>query len=284
MHEDHELLGKGNHPLFNLRDMELLRWIGANSFRTSHYPYDEEIYDLADRYGILIINEMPAVGLNFWDHRPVFIEERVNEASLDVYKKQLSELIHRDKNHPCIIMYSLANEANTHEEGAIPYFEGVFAHARSLTDLPLMIVEYVAAEVNRVAHLADVIGINRYHAWYSDFGDLSLIDAQIRHSITSYLDRFHKPVILTEFGADTIAGLHSLPGLAFSEEFQDEFIQKYLDAIEDLPGLIGTHLWNFADFQTKQGLTRMYGNKKGVFTRHRQPKLVAHTLRKRWNK
>lgn len=282
MHEDYEILGKGSHSMVHLRDFELLKWIGANSFRTSHYPYDEEIYDLADRYGILIIDEMPAVGLNFWDPRPVFTPERVNDKSLDVYKAQLRELVERDKNHPSVIMYSLANEANTHEEHALDFFEGAFAHARQLTDLPLMIVEYVSAEVNRVAHLADVIGINRYHGWYTDFGDLSVIDAQIKNSINSYVDKFQKPVVLTEFGADTIAGLHTLPAQAFSEEFQNEFIETYLNAIENLSGCVGTHLWNFADFQTKQGLTRVNGNKKGVFTRNRQPKWIAHTLRKRW--
>ncbi len=283
MHEDYETLGKGSNSLIHLRDFELLKWIGANSFRTSHYPYDEEIYDLADRYGILIIDEMPAVGLNFWDPRPVFVKERVNEMSLQVYKSQLSELIKRDKNHPSVIMYSLANEANTHEEGAVKFFEGAFAHARSLTDLPLMIVEYVSAEVNKVAHLADVIGINRYHGWYTDFGDLSVIPTQIKHSVNSYVEKYHKPVVLTEFGADTLAGLHTLPAQAFSEEYQNEFIESYLEAVENLKGLAGTHLWNFADFQTKQGLTRINGNKKGVFTRNRQPKWVAHTLRKRWN-
>ncbi len=283
MHEDYETLGKGSNSLVHLRDFELLKWIGANSFRTSHYPYDEEIYDLADRYGILIIDEMPAVGLNFWDPRPVFVKERVNEKSLLVYKNQLSELIKRDKNHPSVIMYSLANEANTHEEGAVKFFEEAFAHARNLTDLPLMIVEYVSADINRVAHLADVIGINRYHGWYTDFGDLSVINSQIKHSVNSYVEKYHKPVILTEFGADTLAGLHTLPAQAFSEEYQNEFIESYLDAVENLKGLAGTHLWNFADFQTKQGLTRVNGNKKGVFTRNRQPKWVAHTLRKRWN-
>ncbi len=41
-------------------------------------------------------------------------------------------------------------------------------------------------------------------------------------------------------------------------------------------------IWNFADFMTKQGFTRAVGNKKGIFTRQRQPKASAHTLRKRY--
>ena len=41
----------------------MLKWLGANSFRTSHYPYAEEIMDMADQEGIMIIDESPAVGL-----------------------------------------------------------------------------------------------------------------------------------------------------------------------------------------------------------------------------
>ena len=47
--------------------------------------------------------------------------------------------------------------------------------------------------------------------------------------------------------------------------------------------MIGEHVWAYCDFQTKQGLNRVDGNKKGVFTRNRQPKAAAHLLRKRWN-
>ena len=42
---------------------------------------------------------------------------------------------------------------------------------------------------------------------------------------------------------------------------------------------IGEHIWNFADFMTKQEPRRVAGNRKGVFTRDRQPKLAAHVLR-----
>ena len=47
-----------------MHDFELLDWIGANSFRTSHYPYSEDVLDYADRHGIVIIDETAAVGLN----------------------------------------------------------------------------------------------------------------------------------------------------------------------------------------------------------------------------
>ena len=46
-----------------MKDFNLIKWLGANSFRTSHYPYAEEIMDMADAEGIMVIDEAPAVGL-----------------------------------------------------------------------------------------------------------------------------------------------------------------------------------------------------------------------------
>lgn len=284
MHEDHITIGKGSISGLNIRDFELLKWINANSFRTSHYPYAEEMYDLADRAGILVINEIPAVGLNFWSEQPVFSPTRVNKLSQENYIKQFDELIARDKNHPCIISYSLANEANTHEKDAYDFFKPLFDHARTKTKLPLMIVEWVDAIHNTVAQLADIIGVNRYIGWYVDFADLSIIPEKLKASLQGYYDKYKKPVIVTEFGVDTIAGLHSLPSVAFSEEFQIEFIKAYQDVFNQLDFIIGEHVWNFADFMTKQGIMRVDGNKKGVFTRDRQPKMIAHYLKSYWEK
>lgn len=61
MHEDHLVRGKGQDDVSMVHDFELLRWIGANSFRTSHYPYSEEIMDYADAHGVVVIDETPAV-------------------------------------------------------------------------------------------------------------------------------------------------------------------------------------------------------------------------------
>ena len=282
MHEDHITIGKGNHSALNIRDFNLLKWINANSFRTSHYPYDEEMYYLADKLGILVINEIPAVGMNFWSSTAVFNEERINNESKKVHMNQLTELVKRDKNHPSVIMYSVANEANTHEDGAYDYFKDIFAHTRKLTTLPIMIVEWINPYDNKVAQLADVIGLNRYIGWYVNLAELEIAKSKLIQDLSAYHDKFKKPIIVTEFGTDTIAGLHALPAVAFSEEFQLEFIKMYKDVFDSLDFIVGEHVWNFADFMTKQGITRVNGNKKGVFTRDRQPKMVAHYLKDSW--
>ena len=63
-HEDAAIRGKGHDDALMIHDFALMDWMGANSFRTSHYPYAEEILDYADRNGIVVIDETAAVGLN----------------------------------------------------------------------------------------------------------------------------------------------------------------------------------------------------------------------------
>lgn len=103
-HEDFPLSGRAvNLPMW-IRDYELLKWVGANSYRASHYPYAEEAMQLADKLGVLVINEIPAVGLNFED------PEELTAQRLAQCRQQLRELIARDKNHPSTIMWNVANE------------------------------------------------------------------------------------------------------------------------------------------------------------------------------
>ena len=64
MHEDHVAIGKGHSNAQMVNDFQLLDWVGANSFRTSHYPYAEEVMEFADRHGIVVIDETAAVGLH----------------------------------------------------------------------------------------------------------------------------------------------------------------------------------------------------------------------------
>ena len=88
--------------------------------------------------------------------------------------------------------------------------------------------------------------------------------------------------MVTEFGADATSGLHALPPTVWSEEYQQALIAMSLRVFRRIPEVIGEHVWNFADFATAQAVHRPGGNHKGVFTRDRQPKAVAHLLRDLW--
>ena len=92
-HEDSDMHGKGLDEALNIRDFNLLKWIGANSFRTSHYPYSEELMMLADREGFVLIDEVPAVGMCFWGEKEVFGSKRVNEKTLAHHQDMLRDCL-----------------------------------------------------------------------------------------------------------------------------------------------------------------------------------------------
>lgn len=282
-HEDSDIHGRGLDNALNIKDFGLTKWMGANSFRTSHYPYSEELMQLADREGFVIIDEVPAVGMCFWTSKPVFDGSRVNEKTLQHHLDCLRDMYNRDKNHPCVVMWSVANEADTSEEGSAVYFKKVIDTMRALDDTrPVTMVQTIWPSADRVSQWLDVICLNRYMGWYSDHGHLEVIGLQVKNELNEWYTKFGKPIIMTEYGADTIAGLHKFPPVTFSEEFQCAFLEEYHKAFDQLDFMVGEHVWAFADFQTKQGLNRVDGNKKGVFTRNRQPKMAVYVLKNRW--
>jgi beta-glucuronidase len=294
-HEDFPVNGRGlNVPLI-VKDYSLLKWVGANSYRTSHYPYAEEQMMLADREGILVIDEIPAVGLMFGDG-----EENV-EARLALCKQQIEELIARDKNHPSVIMWSVANEPfpadfmrrfaggggddETKDPNAVGtgFFRDLFAHTRSLDPTRLATVVGVMGGPVEWLDMGDVICINRYWGWYTQGGQIDAGAEMLAQELDALYAQTGKPIVITEFGADTIAGMHSDPPEMWSEEYQVEFLRRYLDVAAKRPFVAGLHVWNFADFKTGQSSRRAGSlNLKGVFTRDRRPKMAAHLLRERW--
>ena len=284
-HDDSELLGKGHSDAVMIKDFALMKWCGANSFRTSHYPYAEETLYHADRTGMVVIGELPAVGINFSpEHEPFFRPGQVDEATRAHHIQTLNEMVARDFNHPSIVLWSLANEAATQEEASRPYFEPIVKRARELdSSRPLILVMSAFPAVDKVGDLFDVIGVNRYYGWYHDVGRLETIAPNLEAELNVWHQRYHKPIVMTEYGADAIAGFHQDPPEMFTEEYQCAVLNEYHKVLDRLPFIIGEHVWNFADFATKQGVKRVVGNRKGVFTRQRQPKMAAHLLRKRWS-
>ena len=88
--------------------------------------------------------------------------------------------------------------------------------------------------------------------------------------------------MFTEYVADTSAMEHKLPSVMWSQEYQEEVLELIHEVFDSLDFVVGEQVWNFADFQTTEGIMRVNGNKKGIFTRQRQPKAAAFLLKKRW--
>jgi beta-glucuronidase len=290
MHEDAAIRGKGHDDARMVRDFALLDWIGANSFRTSHYPYAEEVLDYADRHGLLVIDETPAVGLHLSlghmgdQGARTFTPEKIGTGAAAAHLAAIRELIARDRNHPCVIAWSIANEPDTAEVAARDYFAPLVAAARELdATRPVCFANVATAppEADVVTDLFDLICVNRYYGWYEAPGDLRTAERQLEDELRAWA-RYGKPIVVTEFGADALAGLHALPPVVWSEDYQVALIDVSLRVFQRIPQVIGEHVWNFADFATAQAVHRPGGNHKGVFTRDRQPKAAAWLLRERW--
>jgi len=180
-HEDFFASGRGlNLPLL-VKDYGLMRWVGANSYRTSHYPYAEEEMQLADREGFLIIDETPAVSLHFDSDEHI-------AARLQMCLQQIQEMIARDKNHPSVVMWSVANEpwppdfmerrsggpGRPTDPKTTDFLQTLIRRARELdATRPVTLVGVTGSPAEWHAP-TDVICINRYYGWYVQGGQLEL--------------------------------------------------------------------------------------------------------------
>jgi beta-glucuronidase len=293
-HEDLAVIGKGHNDAYLLHDFELLEWVGANSFRTSHYPYAEDVLDYADRQGIVVIDETAAVGLNMGlgggifggQGYTTFSPETVNDQTREVHAQAIRELVARDKNHPSVVLWSIANEPESDTEGAEQYFKPLFELTRELDPTrPVGFVNVMLAPYPtcRVSQFGDVVMLNRYYGWYVNTGELKAAELAWEEELKGWASE-GKPIIITEYGADTYPGLHSVVAQPWSEEYQVEYLDMNHRVFDRIDAVVGEQVWNFADFATTSGIMRVGGNKKGVFTRDRQPKAAAWALRRRWRR
>ncbi|GAB3930862.1 beta-glucuronidase [Kribbella albertanoniae] len=293
-HEDAAVRGKGYDDALMVHDFALLDWIGANSFRTSHYPYAEEVLDYADRHGVVVIGETPAVGLNLnlgggifnSGKRPTFSPDTVSDDTQQAHLQAIRELVARDKNRPSVALWCLVNEPDNIQPEARDYFRPLAAEARHLD--PTRPIGYANALMGppaecMITDLFDVVLLNRYYGWYVGTGDLRTAETALEDELRQWAGLHDKPIVITEYGADTYPGLRATLPSPWTEEFQVELLDVYHRVFDRVDAVVGEHVWNFADFATSPGVFRVDGNKKGVFTRDRRPKTAAFRLRDRWH-
>ena len=291
-HEDAAVRGRGHDDVLMVHDFELMAWVGANSFRTGHYPHAEEVLDYADRHGIVVIDEAPAVGLNLplaggmigADPRPTYSPGTVSDVTHAAHAQAVRELIERDRLHPSVVVWSLANEPETTSPESRDYFAPLLDLARQLDPTrPVGVVNMFLAPADRcrVTELCDLVMVNRYFGWYVHLGDLVAAERALEAELRGWAE-LGKPVLVTEYGADAMPGLHTAPPQPWSEEYQAAVLEMSHRVFDRVAAVVGEHVWSFADFATPTGLARVEGNHKGVFTRDRRPKASAHLLKRRW--
>lgn len=284
MHHEQAFSGRTMSLAAIMKDIYLLKQVGANVIRTSHYPYSPEFLDACDESGILVVAECPAVGLGSF-----------SGIKLLLHKQILLEMMQRDHQHPSIIMWSVANEPQSQLAEAKEYFESLLEYARNelapytvRANRPLTAAIAQSCEDDQVGQTLDVIMVNKYYGWYEFTATIEAIRLPLIESLTNWSQKHPgKPLIVSEFGADTVAGLHGSTTELFSEEFQRDLIAEHERVFDEIVAkrrenhinLLGSMIWNFADFSTHDSLMRVGGNRKGIFTRDRRPKLAVERVR-----
>ncbi|HEU4632282.1 MAG TPA: glycoside hydrolase family 2 TIM barrel-domain containing protein [Gemmatimonadaceae bacterium] len=287
-HQDLAGQGSALTDAQHVRDLELIKAMGANFVRLAHYPQDPAVLDAADRLGLLVWEEIPVV--NFITRRPAFT------ASAET---MLREMIRQHANHPSVILWGIMNEpllfgetggrVRTHTDTA--YVHAVrelaerlhaVAHAEDPTRRTVMAI-HESEDYDRwgLADVTDVLGVNLYKGWYSgafpDFG--ALLDA--RH-------RAHpaQVVLVSEYGAGSDQRLNSATPerFDFTGSWQRRYHERHLRQIAARPWLAGTAIWNEFDFsQPRKGYTIPNVNQKGMLTWDRRPKDVYYLYQANWS-
>lgn len=257
-----------------MQDLQLMRDMGANCVRTSHYPNDPRFLDLCDELGMLVWEESHARGFDEAGMRnPLFMKQ---------LRLSTEEMVAQHFNHPCIFIWGCLNEcADDTEYGAGCYRE-IFSLLREGDGTRPVTAALLERPGGKVYGDMDVVSINLYPKWYHDTSVEEALETKLDEVRTN--GGADKPVIVSEIGAGAIYGFHDPLGLAkWSEERQCAILEEQLTAVLAHPEISGVFIWQFADVRVDESWAHRRPNtrnNKGVVDEYRRPKMACRVLRK----
>ena len=247
----------------------LLGWakdLNANFLRLAHYPHDEHMTRMADKMGILLWSEVPVYWAVQFDKEDVFAKSQ----------QQLHEEIRRDRDKASVILWSIANETpNNAARTAFLTRSADFVHHEDpmrLVTAALLVrgdshTKYIDDPLGKAL---DVIGFNEYIGWYE--GTPATADTM------EWKVAYDKPLIVSEFGGEGIAGMHGAVDQRWTEDFQAEIYRHNIPMLHRIPQLRGSSAWILVDFRSplrnlagmqdgynRKGLVSDQGKKKAAF-------------------
>ncbi|WP_163161127.1 glycoside hydrolase family 2 TIM barrel-domain containing protein [Arthrobacter sp. Alg241-R88] len=294
-HQDQ--VGKGNALTDeeHVRDLQLIKAMGANVVRLAHYPQAPAVLEAADELGLVLWEEAPLV--NEITRTEAFTQNSIN---------MQIEMIRQHYNHPSIIFWGYMNEILIRVPRPTPegYIQSVVDLAQSLEDvtraedryrLTVMACNRDTADRYNTSGLTAIpmiVAWNLYYNWY--YGNLEGFAEHLDRERANYPDR---PLWVSEYGADTDSRLHrvdveQLPvnpesgRVSYQDqsiEFGELFHETYVQAINDRPWLVGTTLWAQFEFGAEQRTGSIpHVNQKGIMHPDRTPKDVYFFYQAQW--
>jgi beta-galactosidase len=275
-HQDFDKLGNAVPDEIHVRDVKLLKEMGGNFLRISHYPQDPVVMEMCDKLGIITSVEIPIV--NAITENDVFSKNSIEMAR---------EMVFQDYNRPSVLIWAYMNEVLLRlpfKGDSIrnkQYFESVNTLAQKIenqirTDDPQRYTlipmhgnfnDYHEAGLTQIPK---IIGWNLYQGWYGgkfEGFDTFLDNAQAKLK--------GKPFIITEYGADVDPRLHSFEPQRFdyTQEYANLYHEHYIKAIMERKYVVGANIWNLNDFYSEERENAVpHVNSKGITTLSREPK------------
>lgn len=284
-HQDQAPAGVALDDEAHRRDIFLMKELGCNFIRISHFPQDDAILEMCDELGLLAWEEIPII--NIVPNTPGYD---------DNCEYNLREMIRQHYNHSSVITWGYMNEILL-TAPSIGKPEWLACKERTVNlaqRLEAVLKEEDPGRSSVMAfnmtnlyneiglNLVDVVGWNLYHGWYVD--KLKDFNAWCEDQHRRYPDQ---PMIISEWGAGSDKRLHSTQGRAFdfSIEYQQTYIEHYLPFIENTEWISGCAYWNFIDFNVaarQESMPRV--NNKGLAYNNRIWKDVAYYFKAMWRK
>lgn len=260
----------------HIRDIKLLKEMGGNFLRVSHYPQDHVIMEMCDKLGIICSVEIPIVNA---------ITE--NESFTNNCLTMAREMVMQDYNRPSVLIWAYMNEVLLRlpfigdSARNTVYFKSVGSLAAKIErqirqDDPArytMIPCHGNLEAYMSAGLSDIpriIGFNLYQGWYG--GNFSGCDKFLEIAKQKVPG---KPFIISEYGADVDPRLHSFDPLRFdySQEYANLYHEHYIKTIQERPWISGATIWNLNDFYSEGRSNAVpHVNNKGIVSLDREKK------------
>jgi beta-glucuronidase len=246
----------------------------ANFVRLAHYPHGEIMTRTADELGLIVWSEVPVYWRVDWN----------GAATLATARAMLAENILRDRNRASIALWSVANETPV-SDGRNAFLRTLIADVRALDDTRLVTAALLTERGEENGHPVmriedplvadlDVMAVNTYNGWYTPDPLPSL-------PAIGWSSPVAKPLILSEFGADALAGFHDGGRRKFSEEFQAEYYRQTLAMAARIPLLRGMSPWILKDFRSPRRQHPVYQqgwNRKGLVSETGRRKAAFEVL------
>jgi beta-galactosidase len=238
-HHDQGSLGAAVHKRAIERQLEILKSMGCNAIRTSHNPPDPVLLDLCDRMGFLVMDE----AFDEWKQsKTMYGYGRFFD---EWSQRDLTDMIHRDRNHPSIILWSIGNEIPEQESADayqmskrlvdICHREDPARPVTSACNLP------EAAEKNGFSKPLDIFGINYQLPTYGTWkGKLKLIGSETASAVST---RGEYNLVQDNGSLKIVKQLNNQ-----CSSYDDSTAQSYLKAIKRSPWIAGEFVWTGFDY------------------------------------